>query len=137
MLKVQVCSFSVVTDTKCGANRGDDAIISLHECCHDMKNHLRQCHLSRENMTETDVILARAGLFDLDYSNAGRMKICPAHRNNLGRYWQPLRTCQYPEHVGKLKKVEGDNVINLKMSKDIFAVFRTTVQVGSREYSSI
>ena len=62
------------------------------------------------------------------------MTVCPTHRNNLGRYWQPPRTCQYPEHTGKLKKVEGGNVISFKTSKEINTLFGETAQVGSREY---
>ena len=83
--------------------RGEGKIILLRECGHEISNHLRRCHLSRENVTEIDLILARAGLFDLSASTVKQMTVCPKHRNNLGRYWQSPKTCQYPKHAGKFK----------------------------------
>ena len=133
MSKTEICSFSVVLSTKCGPNRGDHDTVFLRECCSDISSHLRSCHLSREKMTEVELILARAGLFDLGGSKVKEMNICPTHRNNLGRYWQPPRTCQYPEHTGKIKRVDGDKVINLKTSREIYTVYGETAQVGSRE----
>jgi len=61
------------------------------------------------------------------------MTVCPKHTNNLGRYWQSPRTCQYPENAGKFKKIEGI-VINLKTSKEIYTLFGEKAQVGSRKY---
>lgn len=128
------CSFSVILNGQCGPNRGEEDVVFLRECFHDISNHLRSCHLSRENVTEVNLILARAGLFDLGASKVKEMTVCPSHRNNLGRYWQPPLTCQYPEHTGKLKKVESGSVINFKTSKEICTMFGETAQVGSREY---
>ena len=84
-------------------------------------------------MTEVELTLARAGLFDLGGNKVKEVNICPRHRNNLGRYWQPPRTCQYPEHTGKVKRVDGDKVINLKTSREIYTLHGETAQVGSRE----
>ena len=130
----KTCSFSVILNKHCGPNRGEGKIIFLHECVHEMSNHLRRCHLSRENVTEIDLILARAGLFDLSASKVKQMTVCPKHRNNLGRYWQSPRTCQYLEHAGKFKKIEEGIVINLKTSKETYTLFGETAQVGSRKY---
>ena len=130
----KTCFFSVILNKHCGPNRGEGKIILLHECVHEMSNHLRRCHLSRENVTQIDLILARAGLFDLSASKVKRMTVCPKHRNNLDRYWQSSRTCQYPEHARKFKKTEEGIVINLKTSKEIYALFGETAQVGSRKY---
>jgi len=104
----KTCSFSVILNEPCGPNRGDESIIFLRECVGEISNHLRRCHLSRENVTEIDLILARAGLFDLSASKVKEMTVCPKHRNNLGRYWQSPRTCQYPEHAGKFKKLKKE-----------------------------
>ena len=41
--------------------------------------------LSGENLTEVNLIPARAGLFDLNTSKVKVMTIYPTHRNNLGR----------------------------------------------------
>ena len=130
----KTCSFSVVLNEHCGPNRGEEKLIFLRECKQEISNHLRRCHLSRENVTEIDLILARAGLFDLSASKVKEMTVCAKHRNNLGRYWQSPGTCQYPEHAGKFKKIEEGIVINLKTSKEIYTLFGETAQVGSRKY---
>ena len=130
----KTCSFSVILNEHCRPNRGEGKRIFLHECVHEMSNHLHRCHLSRENVTEIDLILAQAGLFDLSASKVKQMTVCPKHRNNLGRYWQSPRTCQYPEHTRKFKKIEEGIVINLKTSKAIYTLFGETAPVGSRKY---
>ena len=55
--KEKVCSFSVILDGQCGPNRGEENIVFFRECCHDVSNHLRRCHLSRENVSEINLIL--------------------------------------------------------------------------------
>ena len=130
----KTCSFYVILNEHCGPNRGEGKIIFLRECGNEISNHLRRCHLSCENVTEIDLILARAGLFDLSASKVKQMTVCPKHRNNLGRYWQSPRTCQYPEHTGRFNKSEEGIVINLKTSKEIYTLFGETAQVGSRKY---
>ena len=82
----KTCSFSVILNKHCGPKRGEGKIIFLCNCGHEISNQLRKCHLSRENVTEIDLILARAGLFDLSASNVKQMTVCPKHRNNLRRY---------------------------------------------------
>ena len=134
MASNNTCSFAIITNGKCGPNRGEENVIFLRECSHDISSHLRGCHLSRENVTEVNLLLAGAGLFDLGISKVKEMTICPTHRNNLGRYWQSPRTCQYPEHVGQVKKVAGGTVINFKTSKETYTLFGETAQVGSREF---
>ena len=81
----KTCSFSVILNEHCRPNRAEENIIFLRECVGEISNHLRRCHLSRENVTEIDLILARAGLFDLGASKVKEMTVCPKHRNNLGR----------------------------------------------------
>ena len=100
----------------------------------EISNHLRRCHLSPENVTDIDIILARAGLFDLSASRVKEMTVCPKHRNNLGRHWHSPRTCQYPGHARKFKKIEEGIAINFKTSKDIYTLFGKTAQVESRKY---
>ena len=107
------------------------------KCRHAMgvtRNHLRRCHLSRENVSEIDLILARAGMFDLIASKVKEMTVCPKHRDSLGRYWQAPRTCQYIKHTEKFKKLEEGIVINFKTSKEIYTLFGEIAQVGSRKY---
>ena len=76
----KTCSFSVILREHCGPSRGEGKIIFLREYVHEMSNHLCRCHLSRENVTEIGLILARAGLFDLSVSNVKEMTVCPKRR---------------------------------------------------------
>ena len=65
----KTCSFSVISNEHCGPNRREEKIIFLRECVHEINNHLRRCQLSRECVTDIDLILARARLFDLSAQN--------------------------------------------------------------------
>ena len=95
------CSFFGVGKIECGESRGKEQVVLLKECNSDISNHLRSCHLSRAKVTEYGLILARAGIFDPPEERISQMTICPKHRHNLGEYWRPLRTCQYPGHEGR------------------------------------
>ena len=72
----KTCSFSVILNEHCGPNKGEEKIIFPHECVHEISNHLRRCHLSHEDVTEINLILARAGLFDLRASKVKEMYDC-------------------------------------------------------------
>ena len=87
----KTCSFSVILKEHCGPNRGEEKVIFLRECVGEISNHLRRCHLSRENVTEIDIILARAGLFDLSASKVKEMTVCPKH---IKQPWQVLAVPQ-------------------------------------------
>ena len=71
----KTCSFSVMLNEHCGSNRGNGKIIFLRECGHELSNHPRRCHLSRQNVTKIDLILAQAGLFDLRASKVKQMTL--------------------------------------------------------------
>ena len=59
----KTCSFSVILNEHCGPNRGEGKIIFLRECGHEISNHFRRCHVSRENVTEIDLIEAKEKYF--------------------------------------------------------------------------
>ena len=103
------CSFSELQKSKCDDFRGSPFIVRrLLECKDDITGHLQSCHLSKlvGSVEERDLILMRAGKFDLPTHQQESMWICPKHRYNLGRNWRPLKTCQYPLHSGARKKTE-------------------------------
>ena len=128
------CSFFGVGKIECGESRGKEQVVLLKECNSDISNHLRSCHLSRAKVTDYGLILARAGIFDPPEERISQMTICPKHRHNLGKYWRPLRTCQYPGHEGRKIALHCKNPINLQMAKEIQKMFISPVQVGSRKY---
>ena len=128
------CSFSELRKSKCGDFRGSPfAVRRLLECKEDITGHLQSCHLSKlvGNVEEHDLILMRAGKFDLPTHQQECMWICPNHRYNLGRNWRPLKTCQYPLHSGARKKLKNRDVVNLQMSKNIQTSFGVTIPIGS------
>ena len=87
----------------------------LTKCKYDIRGHLSSCHLSWEN----ELILARAGLFDIPESTGEDGGLS---RHGLGKEWRPLRSCQYPTHPSKKKKVKGSHVVQLKLAKEIHKI---------------
>ena len=128
------CSFSAVTGGACGSSRGFTDCVALNSCDDDISSHLQKHHLSRENVCEKDLILARAGLLELTEEQLKNMTVCPAHRLTLGKYWQAAKTCQYPKHHGKKTAVTGTHVINFKLAREIKNIFGEATAVGSRKY---
>jgi hypothetical protein len=117
----------------CGENRGASNLVNLNECQQDVEVHLSSCHLSRSNLKEHELILLRAGLFHVTGEQLNNMNICPSHRNKLGKFWRPLRSCQYPEHCGPSRQCKGRDVINVQLSEAVFKLYGKLVQVGSRK----
>ena len=90
--------------------------------------------MSKSGLTEAELILARAGHFDLTEDQVDKMIICSTHRQNLGRFWRQPRSCQYPSHKGPRKKQCSDrHVIGLTIAKEIQSVFKVTIRIGSRK----
>ena len=48
-----------------GSSRGLSGLVRLSECNDEVKHHLISCHLSKEVLSENELILARIGLFHL------------------------------------------------------------------------
>ena len=46
-----------------GSSRGLSGLVRLSECNDEVKHHLISCHLSKEVLSENELILARIGLF--------------------------------------------------------------------------
>ena len=128
------CSLSGLGQSSCGESRGVTSNISILECNGDIETHLRSCHLSRLKITEYELILARAGHFNLNPGQIAKMTVCPRHRDNLGRYFRPLRSCQYPVHNGPVRKCGGRDVVNITMAEDCLKLYGVLIHVGSRKY---
>ena len=115
----------------CGDSRGVSEPARLGDCNDSITSHLNSCHLSRESLTEYELILARAGVFDLPLSKVNEMMICPKHRDSLGKYWKQRRPCQYPTHHGGKKAVKSRDVVNVTMAKQIIKLHGVIVPIGS------
>ena len=80
---------------------GTSGIISLLQCNDSIESHLASIHLSRETVTEGQLVLVRGGLFDLDETLVAQMSVCAKHRHTYGKFWRPRTACQYPAHQGR------------------------------------
>ena len=77
------CPFAGIANIPSGSCMVKTNFFPLNKCVVEVKNHLRSCNLSRTKVTEYDVILARAGKFNLSHEEVENMVVCPAHRHNL------------------------------------------------------
>lgn len=136
------CFLSVGNSGACGEWRGKGEVVRLLECKDDICIHLRTFHLSRENIEEWQLILARVGLFDIEKERIQEMWICPRHRYTLGKNWKASKTaCQYPLHQGEKghrstkKAAKGRTRVSPQMAREIQMISSVLVPVGSRKYS--
>ncbi|CAH3151369.1 unnamed protein product [Porites evermanni] len=79
-----------------------------------------------------DLTLARAGLLELTDDQIKNMTVCPVHCYTLGKYWQALKTCQYPKHHRKKMAIARTHVINFKTAREIKNIFGEALPIGSR-----
>lgn len=116
----------------CGNSRGLSDLFRLGDCNDSITSHLNTCHLSKESMTEYELILIRAGIFQSpSLSEVNEMMICPRHRHSLGKYWKQRRPCQYPTHHGGRKAIKNRDVVNVNMAKEINKLHGVIVPIGS------
>ena len=80
-----------------GSSRGLSGLVRLSECNDEVKHHLIRYHLSKEVLSESELILAWTGLFHLTQEDKEKMWICYRYRHTLGKFWRSAKaTCQYP-----------------------------------------
>ena len=128
-----VCSFSGIAKIECGESRHQTEVLNLVDCCSDISTHLASCHLSKSDLKEYELILARSGRFGFSDEQIRMMQICPSHRHNLGRYWRPLRSCRYPLHQGPVRACKGRHVFSVQLSVEVLSLHGVLIQVGSRK----
>ena len=131
-----VCFISLRDESGCGECKGESNLVPLNECNSDIRAHLRQCRLTKENITESELILLRAGYFSKTAQQVENMFVYPRHRANLGKDWgnQTGRTaCQYPVHKAQQKGVKSDRAVTVRIAREVKEVFDITIPVGSRE----
>ena len=94
----------------CGTSRGVTESVCLEDCTDNISIHLNSCHLSWERLTEYELTLTRAGIFELPVSTKlSEMMICR----------------------GGNKAIKTRNVINIKMAKEIKMLHEAIVPIGS------
>ena len=113
-------SLREIVQSECGSSRGEERHVLLSECSSDISSHLVSCHLSKwGDVTECELILARAGIHGFSVAQVAGMTICPRHRHLSGRFWRAPKSCQYPGHdTGKTATVVGNHVVNFQMAEE-------------------
>ena len=133
------CFLSRTCTDLCGDSRGISGIFSLLQCTDSIESHLASIHLSRQTITEGQLILARTGLFYLDEPVVAEMSVCAKHRHTYGKFWRPRTACQYPAHQGRPGRSQRGATsrysVNLEMAKAIYQMYGVLVQVGSGAYN--
>ena len=133
-MNFESCSFRQIKKIACGSSRNLSQMVKVDECQDTITTQLETCHLSKSGLSEAELILSRAGHFDLTKDQIQQMVICPQHRHKLGKFWRPPRSCQYPSHSGPREKHCNErHVIGLETAKNIQSVFKVTVGIGSRK----
>ncbi|CAH3162852.1 unnamed protein product, partial [Pocillopora meandrina] len=98
----------------------------LSECNDEVKHHLISCHLSKEVLSENELILARIGLFHL--AQEDKQRKC-GFAIGIATLWGSFG--EYPDHDGVRKRIQGRDVISLHMSQDIQKLFEVIIPVES------
>ena len=134
------CSFAK-EDSCCGAIENDSLPLPINACKLDLTTHLLALGISgkrgwRSNsseLSERDLILNRAGFFNLNDEEIASMTICPKHRQELSIQWTGRKrmTCGYPSHKGQRKQMKNPRRVNMKLSQEIFRLCGIVVPVGT------
>ena len=118
----------------CGEFMGKSTLEHLSNCNQDVSAYLRRYHLSKESLSECDLILLRAGFLNVTTVRLENMLVCSRHRGNLGVYWRGRTVCQYPDHKGTQERFKCDRSFTVKLVKEVNNIFGIIVPIGSREY---
>ena len=128
----QDCFLNSKDGKNCGSSRGLSGFVRLSECSDEVKHHLISCHLSKEVLSENELILARTGQFYLAQEDKQKMWICYRHPHTLGKFWRSAKvTCQYPDYDVVIKCIQGRDVITLHISQEIQKLSGVILPVGS------
>ena len=130
------CSFGSEYSV-CGPFGANSTILPLVKCEENMTSHLISLSSKRgrrgiPTLSESNLILNRAGLFGLGLQRTGEMTICPKHRRELTVDWAGRKssTCSYPSHRGPRKQMKNVRRINVSISEEVFARYQISAPVG-------
>lgn len=136
------CSFAS-QESPCSSYGSITNVLPLDACKEDITPHLLGLGVTSKRgwrsegieITEKELILNRAGHFDLSQDRVATMTICLKHRRDLTVDWRGCKrlTCCYPSHKGQCKQVKDPRLVNYAVLKKIFALYNAVVPVGSSE----
>lgn len=126
-------------------NPTDTQVVPLSTCKRDMSSHLQSLGIvasatGPSMVSESDLILNRCGMFNVDEETAQSLTVCPVHRRSLTLEWtgRTRNYCAYPLHKkGKPKISTNNRRINKVFSEEIFTLHDSVVPIGSGECNFI
>ena len=98
----QDCFLNSKDGENCGSSCGLSGLVRLSECNDEVKHHLISCHLSKEVLSENELILARTGLFHLAQEHKQKMWISYRHRHTLGKFWRSARIAMVTDMTSQI-----------------------------------
>ena len=115
------CSFAS-QESPCSSYGSSTNVLPLDACKEDITPQLLGLGVSSKRgwrsegieITEKELILNRAGHFDLSQDRVAAMTICPKHRRDLTVDWRGRKssTCCYPSQKGQRKQVKDPRRVN-------------------------
>ena len=114
-------------------------------CTRDIESHLVSLGLGSKlgatgsKISEAELILNRAGKFDVPEVEERGMTVCPRYRKNLTTDWTGLKRimCCHPSHIGTTKAGvthKPTRRVNAKMSQGIFELHNGVVPIASGSF---
>ena len=85
-MNFESCNFREIKKITCGSSRGLSQMVKVDECQGTIATQLGISHLSKSGLSETELILSRAGHSDLTKDQVEQVVICPQHRHKLGKF---------------------------------------------------
>ena len=119
---------------------------ALLSCTRDIESHLVSLGLGSKpgatgsKISEADLILNRAGKFDVPEDEKRGMTVCPRHRKNYTTGWTGRKRtmCCHRSHIKRTTKAgvmhKPTRQVNAKMSKGIFELHNAVVPIGSGSF---
>lgn len=137
------CSF-FTEDSPCDNIGIGNEVTPLLACSQDIKRLLETIGASGRSgpITESDLILNRAGYFTVTSEQKKTMIVCPKHRKLLTTDWagRKVNKCAHPYHKGQLKSEKKPRRVNAAMSVEIYEIYHVVVPIGSgkaNDYESL
>ena len=126
------CSIGCFSKLPCGKSAiksTDSNNVQISTCRKPVDAYLRRIGVKDDagDLFEGRLILCRVGIFEgHDY-----FSVCPYHRDNLGIYWRPKASCQYPSHQGKAKPYRN---VSREFSRKILSLTGVFLPLGSGKF---
>jgi hypothetical protein len=88
-MRTSQCFLKEIDSNSCGISRDIRRLVLLCDCNDDIQRHLASFRLSKSNLNECDLILARVGMFDVSQQEKEQFLVCPYHRHKFGKFRRP------------------------------------------------